>query len=113
MIFKMKSGRVRDRVQFDGDLILDVDSDAFRMMSNIYAAGEAISQLTPKSTTEDLSAAARAFAAAIFGHEQAKQLMDFYHGDATCVLNMCGKYFSLRLKSKITKAQIAARERGR
>ena len=45
------------------------------------------------------------FAGVIFGEEQAKALLDFYHNNAGCVVNVCGQYFSNRLRGLIEKAQ--------
>ena len=105
MLFEARTGRVRDHVRFDGELTLYVDRDAYRMMTEIIAAGDAVRQVTIQGTPEELQTAALGFASSIFGIEQGKKLMNFYHGDAACVLNVCGKYFSVRLAKKITKVQ--------
>jgi hypothetical protein len=43
-------------------------------------------------------------AAVIFGEEQAKQLMEFYHDDPPGVIHVCLLYFQQRLSKRIIKA---------
>ena len=49
--------------------------------------------------------AARYFAGVIFGSDQAEKLIDFYHGDGLCVINLCAKYMTGRLNKLIAKVQ--------
>ena len=105
MLFEVRTGRVRDHVRFDGELTLYVDAEAGLLVRAIAEAQTAIHGITEKSTEEEQRTAAFSFASAIFGREQAASLMNFYHHDAACVLNVCGKYFTQRLGKLITKAQ--------
>ena len=104
-MFEIRTGRVRDHVRFDGDLTLYVDAEAGVLVRSIANAQDMIHSISEKSTLKETRTAALNFASAIFGHEQAVSLMEFYHQDAACVLNVCGKYFTQRLGKMITKAQ--------
>ena len=100
--------RVHDRVSIrEGSerLILTVEADPMRMVSGITKAKEQLNQIKGNEDTEQINNAALAFANAIFGLDQAEKLMEFYHRDGKCVLNVCARYFHDRLYAKITKAQ--------
>ena len=106
--FKMSLHRVHDRVQITegGEkLNLYVDSDPARMVAGLAQAQKMLQGLTNDSTEEEQRSAAEYFAQAIFGKDQAEQLMAFYLKDAGCVINVCGRYFNQRLGRLITKAQ--------
>ena len=105
MLFEVRTGRVRDNVRFDGGLTLYVDAESGVLVRGIADAQNAIHRITEISTEKEARAAALNFAAAIFGRKQAESLMEFYHDDAACVLNVCGQYFTQRLGKMITKAQ--------
>ena len=107
-MFTMSLNRVHDRVRIvEGDerLELRVDADAMRMVAGLNEAQRHLRALTEDNTGEQQKEAALYFAGVIFGGEQAKALMDFYHDDAACVINICGRYFSDRLAKLIEKAQ--------
>lgn len=107
-MFHVSLGRVRDKVMFreDGEsLTLTVDGDAARMVRALTDAQKSLNAVKGESTDEDRISAAKQFAAAIFGADQAEKLVQFYHGDAVCVIEACGRYFSSGLAKKITKAQ--------
>ena len=53
--------------------------------------------------------AARDFAAAIFGGEQAGRLLDFYGGHGAPVISICSRYLRGRLAKKVIRAQRAKR----
>ncbi len=100
--------RVHDSVRIrEGDdaLTLAVDADPMRMVAGLNQAQKTLQAITSESTEEETRAAAAFFAGIIFGQAQAEQLMAFYHGDAACVINVCGKYFSERLSKLIARAQ--------
>ena len=102
--------RVYDRITIaeGGDrLDLHVDSEPGRIVAALATANKSITALVESKSTDETERrnAALAFAGAIFGTEQAKQILDFYHGDPTCVLNICSKYFNERLAHMIEKAQ--------
>lgn len=106
--FTMTLNRVRDRLQIaEGTerLVLYVDSDPNRMVAALGQVQQQMQTLNNDSTPEQNQAAAAHFAQAIFGPDQAERIMAFYHGDAGCVINICGKYFNKRLGKKITKVQ--------
>jgi hypothetical protein len=111
-MFTMSLNRVHDRVRIvEGDerLELRVDSDPNRMVAGLNEAQKRLRALTDESTVEDQRAAALYFVGVMFGEEQAKALMEFYHDDPGCVINVGGRYFSARLSKLIEKAQKRAR----
>ena len=107
-MFHVSLGRVRDRVQFkeaDELLVLVVDGDAARMVRALTEAQKTLNSIKGGSTDEERLQAARQFAEAIFGKEQAEKLIQFYRNDAICVIEACGQYFGGGLAKKITVAQ--------
>lgn len=111
-MFTLSLNRVHDRVRIvEGDerLTLIVDGDAMRMVAGLNEAQKRLKALTEESTVDEQKGAAQYFASVIFGEVQAEALMDFYHDDAGCVINICGRYFSDRLAKLIGKAQKRAR----
>lgn len=106
--FKISMNRVHDRVKVTegGEtLTLNVEADPMRMVAGLSQAQKMMQALTNDSTDEEQHAAAEFFASVIFGQAQAKALLDFYRGDAGCVIGLCGTYFRNRLSKLITKAQ--------
>lgn len=100
--------RVHDTVSIrEGDekLVLHVDADPARIIAGLTMAGRMMKELNKESTEEQQSEAIMAYAKSIFGPDQAGKLLEFYHGDTGCVVNVCGKYFTGRLAKKIEKAQ--------
>ena len=107
-MFKLTLNRVHDRVKVsegDESLVLRVDGDAGRMVAGISEAVKGLKSLTNETPAEDQIRAARYFASVIFGDEQADALIDFYHDDAMCVINLCSQYIGKRLSGLIAKAQ--------
>lgn len=107
-MFRLSLNRVHDKVRIteSGEKItLAVDGDAARMVTALNNARNMLSGITEDSTDGERREAALIFATAIFGREQANQLMAFYGDDPICVINICGKYFSERLSALISKAQ--------
>lgn len=107
-MFQVSLGRVRDRVAFvegEDSLQLTVDGDAARMVRALTEAQKSLNAIKNESTPEETQKAAMIFAEAIFGNSQAKKLMEFYHNEAICVIEACGKYFSGSLSKKISRAQ--------
>ncbi len=99
---------VSDKVRFrniDKTLDLSVRGSGSSMILALKMAQERLSSVTDDSTEEERLAAARGFARAIFGEEQAGKLIDFYDNDPVAVITACGTYFSERLGKLITKAQ--------
>lgn len=111
-MFTLSLNRVHDRVRIvEGDerLTLIVDGDAMRMVAGLNEAQKRLKALTEESTVDEQKDAALYFAGVMFGEEQALALLEFYHDDAACVINICGKYFSTRLAKLIEKAQRRAK----
>ena len=111
-MFTMSLNRVHDRVRIvEGDerLELRVDTDPMRMVAGLNEAQRRLRGLTEASSEDEQMDAAQYFAAVMFGEEQAKMLMEFYHNDPVCVINVCGRYFSTRLAKLIKKAQQRAK----
>lgn len=107
-MFTLSPDWVHETVKFKKGAValkLTVDADSFRMVTALRQAQQELSGLTDEATEEAQQAAALHFAAAIFGDEQARALLHFYHDDVACVINVCGQYFSKRLKKKIIRAQ--------
>lgn len=106
--FKLSVNRVHDRVRItegSESLNLCVDADPARMVAALAQAQKMLQALNNDSTEEEQRSAAECFAQAIFGKDQAEQLMAFYLKDAGCVIKVCGRYFNQRLGKLITKAQ--------
>ena len=111
-MYKISLNRVHDRVRItEGDERLDlrVDADPMRVVAGLNEAQRRLKAITDESTLEERNDSAVYFAGVIFGVEQAAKIMDFYHGDAACVINVCGRYFSERLAKLIEKAQRKAK----
>lgn len=111
-MYKISLNRIHDRVRItEGDERLDlrVDADPMRLVAGLNEAQRRLKTITDESTAEENRDAAKYFAGVIFGAEQAAQLMEFYHDDAGCVINVCGRYFSDRLSKLIERAQKRAR----
>lgn len=107
-MFNISMNRVHDTVKINEgkeSLILRVDGDPMRMVAGLSQAQKMLQALTTESTEEEVKNAAIYFATVMFGKEQAEALLDFYHDDAGCMINLCGKYFSGRLSQLIVKAQ--------
>lgn len=106
--YRMSLNRVHDTVEIreGGEtLTLRVSADPMRLVAGLTQAQKLLQAIDADSTEEQRNRAAGHFAEAIFGAEQAGQLFDFYRGDASCVINICGKYFAERLRKLIEKAQ--------
>ena len=101
---------VSDTVRFrnvDKTLTLQVKSSASAIVVAIRKTQETLGKMTDDTPEQERKDAAVKFAEAIFGHEQAVQLMDFYNNEPLTVISACGMYFSKRLGKIITKAQKA------
>lgn len=109
--YEMTLNRVHDTVKIkenDETLVLVVNADPMRLVAGLNKAQQKLNALVngeAEPTPAEMQEAAEFFAAVIFGTEQAKKLMQFYAGDAACVINICGTYFRERLGGKITKVQ--------
>lgn len=100
--------RVHDTVRVrEGQerLTLRVDGDAMRMVAGLNAAQKRLQAITEGTPEDEINSAALYFAGVMFGEAQAKALLEFYRGDAGCVVNVCGRYFSGRLARLIERAQ--------
>ena len=109
-MFRLKLGRVRDRVcvtEGDQRLTLLVDGDPFGMVACLREAFEAFGDMEDGADAETVRTAAWRIAEAMFGADQAQKLLSFYREDGLAVIDLCGAYFSRRLKGLIEKAQIA------
>ena len=87
--------RVHDTVRVrEGQerLTLRVDGDAMRMVAGLNAAQKRLQALSEGASEEEINGAALFFAGVMFGEQQARALLDFYRGDAACVVNVCGRY---------------------
>lgn len=107
-MYKISLNRIHDRVRItEGDEHLDlrVDADPMRMVAGLTEAQRRLHTISEEMAKEQRTEITRYFAGVIFGADQAEQLLDFYHGDEACVIDVCGKYFSGRLAKLIEKAQ--------
>jgi hypothetical protein len=106
--YKISLNRIHDKVQItegEESLLLTVEGDAARMVAALTEAQKALKALNNDSTDGEKQQAALTFAQSIFGNAQAAKLVEFYRGDALCVIDVCGRYFSERLAKLISKAQ--------
>lgn len=100
--------RVYDTVVIkEGDqrLTLHVNADASRMVVGLSQAQKRLQTISEETTEEERKEISRYFSSIIFGEEQTEKLFDYYYGDASCVIAICGQYFADRLGKLITKAQ--------
>lgn len=107
-MYKLSLNRVHDRVRItEGDerIELIVDADPMRMVVGLNEAQRRLKAITDSRTPDEINAAALYFAGVVFGEAQADALWNFYHRDAGCVINVCGRYFSDRLAKLIERAQ--------
>lgn len=103
---------VSDKVTFrnvDKALTLYVRAPAAVIVVGIKNAQAHMAGLKDETPESEKNAAALAFAEAIFGKDQAQQLLDFY-GNPLTVLSACGRYFETYLGKKITRTQKASRK---
>ena len=110
--YTLSLNRVHDSIRVkEGNDTLDltVDADPMRMVAALNKAQKILKGVNDNSNEEDIKSAALMFASAIFGDRQAYQIMEFYHDDAGCVINLCGRYFADRLSGIITKVQKRSR----
>lgn len=101
-------GRVYDTIKINegGEtLTLHVNSDPARIVVGLAQAQKRLVTITEETTDEEREAIARFFSGVIFGEEQTQKLFDFYYGESSCVVAVCGQYFSKRLSKLISKAQ--------
>ena len=109
MLFKKEINpyTVSDKAVFrnvDKTLTLYVRSNAPSLVVNLKQAQDKLKELTDESDECQRMNAARFFAKAVFGEEQADKLVDFYN-EPLAVVAVVGMYFDQQLKKKITKAQ--------
>lgn len=109
-MFRMSLNRVHDTVQIKEGaerLILKVDADPMRLTAGLVQAGQMMKKwgAAEKVTAKQQKEYALYFAGVIFGQEQAQKLLDFYHGNPGCVVNVCGQYFDRRLRKLVERAQ--------
>jgi len=106
--YEMTLNRVHDRVRVnEGDerLELTVDADPMRLVAGLNRAQAMLKAIDAESGEEKQREAALYFAGVIFGETQARELLEFYRGDAACAINLCGRYFTERLGGLIERAQ--------
>lgn len=107
-MFNISLNRIHDTVRItEGKdaLTLKVNGDPHRMVAGLSEAQKRLTAVNDDTPAEQIRDAALYFSTVIFGEVQAGQLFDFYHDDAGCVINVCGRYFAERLKTLIIKAQ--------
>ena len=107
-MFKISLNRIHDTVRItegDESLTLCVDADPMRIVAGLNEAQKRLKTINEEMPEDERNAIATYFASVIFGETQATELMEFYHSDAACVINICGQYFGQRLAKLITKAQ--------
>ena len=103
--------RVRDHITIregNDTIRLTVDSDANMLIHGVRMAQKTLQRLQEEDDEDLKGTAAKQLSEAIFGKEQAEQLLEFYNGSYECVITICGMYFGDHkngLGKKITKAQ--------
>lgn len=101
---------VRDTVyaaEGEEELALRVDENVMMLARRIRGALNDVEQA--KEDPEKIEQAARSFARAVFGAEQAEKLTAFYSGNIYAVFEFTSKYFTGRLSRKITEMQKRAK----
>lgn len=103
--------RVRDHItvrEGNDTIQLTVDSDPNMLIHGVRMAQKTLKRLQTEDNQQLKEYAAKQLSEAIFGEEQAKQLLEFYYGNHECVITICGMYFGdpkSGLGKKIVKAQ--------
>lgn len=100
--------RVYDTVTINENgskLTLHVNADPSRLVVGLSQAQKQLVTIDAETPDEEREKIALFFAGVIFGEEQAKKLLEYYFGDSSCVVAVCGQYFANRLTKLITKAQ--------
>ena len=100
--------RVYDTVTINENgnkLVLHVNADPSRVVVGLSQAQKRLVTIDADTPDEEREQIALFFAGVIFGDEQARKLLDFYYGESSCVVAVCGQYFAKRLSKLITKAQ--------
>lgn len=97
------SGKVVFR-NVDRRLVLFVRSDAPSMMAGLKKAETKLERITIESSQEERMEAVRCLAEAMFGKDQAQELIDFYR-EPIAIITACRMYFDKQLKQKIVAAQ--------
>jgi hypothetical protein len=106
--YNITLNRVKDTVRITegGEtLVLTVNGDAMRIVAGLNKAQAKMKAITDDADDDTVREVAEYFAAVIFGHEQAAQLLAFYAEDPGCVISVCGQYFKERLAGKIAAVQ--------
>lgn len=101
-------GRVYDTIKITegGEtLTLHVNSDPSRIVVGLAQAQKRLVTITEETPDKEREEIARFFSGVIFGEEQTQKLFDFYYGESSCVVAVCGQYFAKRLSKLISKAQ--------
>ena len=101
-------GRVYDTVTINEGgtrLTLHVNADPSRIVVGLSQAQKRLVTITEETTEEERQEIALFFASVMFGEDQAQKLLDFYYGESSCVVGVCGQYFAKRLSKLISKAQ--------
>ena len=101
-------GRVYDTITISENgskLQLHVNADPSRLVVGLSQAQKRLQTINEETTEEERADISRFFSTVIFGEEQTESLFNFYYGDPSCVVAVCGKYFADRLGKLITKAQ--------
>jgi hypothetical protein len=88
-------------------LKLIISADPMRLVAGLTKAQAKLTEVVnaENPTDAEITDAAIVFASTILGKEQAEKLLEFYAGDAACVINVCGQIFRDQLTDKIAKAQ--------
>lgn len=87
---------------------LVINADPMRLVAGLTKAQKKLNDTINQDrepTEEEMRDSAEYFATILFGREQTEKLMEFYAGDAACVINICGQIFKEQLADKISKAQ--------
>lgn len=107
-IDELSLGRVHGtlviREGFD-KLTLKVNADPMRLTAGLVQVQKLLKSWDEKTTEKRKREIALAYAAVMFGEEQAKKLLEFYCNDPACVINVCAQYFGKTLSRLINKAQ--------
>ena len=106
--YSITLNRVHDSINVrEGDetLKLTVNGDAMRIVAGLNKSQLKMKELKDDTPDDEVKECALYFASVIFGKEQAEKLLEYYAGDAGCVISVCGQYFKDRLAHKIAKVQ--------
>ena len=107
-MYTISTNHIRDKVAFveGGEkLVLTVDVDPFGIVGQMNGVVEDLKKLNDSSSPDEVMRLSVELGNRMFGEEQTKKLVEFYHGDEKQLFSVLTRYFIERLNKLIVDAQ--------